>query len=235
MWYEPDSKLATMLEIIIQNYEDDREKYWSEDEQTIRLREFVDGVAESIVGSSDDLVQRLPDKLSEVGWPLIQTIIDQLELSGEVRAKTEIILAWRFATNTDEMAERCLQLVELLLQSPPSERVLRFLRRLGRCYVVGLFPESIMVCRGVLENAVDECIQRNSLPEGTMNQKLDTLRSKGYLSVKARSDARAVWQKGNKAIHNDPQAVGQALDTIRQVLGILRELQQSPSPSSQSA
>lgn len=231
-WYEPDWKLAGLLETIIQNYEEDREKYWSDDDKTVRLRQFVDSVAITIVESSDDMVLKLSEELSSTNWESAQALVEALDLSSEVRAKAEILLAWHFAATTDQMAERCLELAEVLLEQHPSERVLRFMRRLGRCYVLGLMPETIMVCRSVLENVVDEATVRRALStDGKMRSKLDALFSDGALSSEARAEAWTVWQRGNAAIHKDPESVGQPLETIRMVLRVLIELQAVQSDS----
>lgn len=228
VWYEPGWKLAGLLETIIQNYEEDREKYWSDDEQTVKLRQFIDSVASTIVESSDDMVLTLSDELSSTNWESAQALIEALELSSEVRAKAEILLAWRFAATTDQMAERCLELAEILLEQHPSERVLRFMRRLGRCYVAGFMPESIMVSRSVLENVVNEAVARRALrTDGKMSSKLDALLADSGLSSEARAEAWTVWQRGNTAIHKDPESVGQPLETIRMVLRVLIELQDS--------
>lgn len=225
LWYEPDRKLSTLLETIISEYETDRDRYWSDDEQTTQLIRFVDNVAAVLVESSDALLIKEMGVLTGENLSGARQIIEALELSAEVRAKVEILLAWRFATVTDEMASRCLELAELLIREHPGERVLRFLRRLGRCYVVGLFPESIIMCRGVLESVVDEAIQIAGIAsDGKMRSRLDTLVSTGNLTVTARNNAWIVWQRGNTAIHNDPEAVGQPLETITMTIGVLREL-----------
>jgi hypothetical protein len=141
------------------------------------------------------------------------------------------VLAWRFATTTDEMANRCIELAEVVLETHPSERVLRFLRRLGTAYIVGLFPEAIMLCRGVLESAVDDAIGTHKLQsDGRMRSKLEALQDAQRLPPDVRNKAWLVWQRGNTAVHKDPSAVGQALETIRLVLEVLGRLQEPPPP-----
>ena len=59
-WYSPETRLDTLLDIIIDSYEHDREEYWSDDERTVRIREFADRVAHIVVESSEDTVLRMP-------------------------------------------------------------------------------------------------------------------------------------------------------------------------------
>lgn len=225
-WYEPEWKLAGLLETIIQNYEDDREKYWGDDDKAVRLIKFVDGWATKIVEASDDLVLTQDSPDPRFDWQSTQAIIRALELSSEVREKVEILLAWRFAGTTDQMAERCLELVAVFLSRRPSERVVRFMRRLGRCYIAGFFPEAIMVSRGVLENSVDEAIARRSIKtDGKMRSKLDALVENQALTEDTKAKAWIVWTRGSAAVHKDPEAVGQPLETIEMVMSVLTELQ----------
>ena len=228
LWYDPESRLDTLLEIIIQEYETDRERYWSDDENAARLRKVADRLAHIVVDSSEDTVLRMPDGATDTPWAGLQEIIRDFELSDEIRAKVEIIVAWRFATDNRAIAERCLQLADLALRQRPSERILRLLRRLGRCYVAGLYPETTMICRGVLENVVDDALGRLQLTMSErMRDKLATLVTHGALSPERQRDAWTVWQRGNTAIHKDPEAVGHAFETIKLTMNTLVALSSS--------
>src|ERR1019366_10319924 len=99
--YWPEGTLSSLLELVIQNYEEDREKHWADDESTKRLLKFVDAVAHSVVASTDGLVLSLSEELEHIPWEQVPNIIYSVELSGEVRAKAEILMAWQFATSTD--------------------------------------------------------------------------------------------------------------------------------------
>jgi hypothetical protein len=223
-WYEPGQNLSVLIESIVQAYEDDREREWADDEQSVRLREFVDSVAHALVDSSSELVLAVPGAIG-ANWDSARAVIEVLELRRDVQEKVEILLAWRFATRSDEMAQRCLQLAELLLTRSPGERVLRFMRRLSRCYIAGLIPESVMVSRAVLESAIDEATQRHGLTtDGRMRGKLAALVNGKYLTHASREQAWLVWTRGNTAIHHDPEAVGDALETVTMTLAVLREL-----------
>ena len=224
--YWPGSSLQSLIETIVQNYESDWERHYSEDEKTVRLREFIDAVAQSVVGSSEHLVVRLADDLAPWTWEHAQQIISALDLEAEVKARVEIHVAWMFATSSDAMAGRCLDLMAVALSAGPPERVGRFLRRMGRCYVAGFLPESVMLCRSVLESAIDELLVRREVPSGgKMTEKLKALQSAELLHADGVRDALTVWHRGNAAIHKDPDSVKQVLGTITITLRLLGELQ----------
>ena len=226
-WYEPGRDLSGLLVSIIDAYAEERDHYLSVDDPKVaRIVRLVDEVARAIVESSDEFVLNWQEDRSTPDWETTRALIRTLELSREVREKTEILLASRFAENTDQMSDRCIQLAELLLERPPSEKVLRFLRRLGRCYIAGFFPESIIVCRGVLENSVNEELDRRKIAtDGKMGSKLDALQNCGAISAGSKKNAFTVWRRGNTAAHNDPSAVGNAFETIVFTFDILQELQ----------
>lgn len=229
--YWPGDSLSSLLELHIQNYEEDRERHWSDDESTLRLLTFVDAVAQSVVASTDDLVLDISEELELIPWDQVPRMIEAIELSSEVKAKAEILMAWRFATSTDAMATRCLELARVVLRERPSERVLRFLRRVGRCYVAGFLPEGTVMCRGVVENAVNEAVVRwvPSLPDDKMRTKLDALLAGGHITSTGHSEASLVWLRGNTAVHKDPDAVGEVLETVSCTLRVLAQLQASGS------
>jgi hypothetical protein len=230
-WFDPDGKLAGHLKAILNDYESEREAYWSDDGATTRLREFIDAVATTMVESSGDLVLTWRNGFSHLDWATAKDLITILEASHEVRAKAELELAWRFTDESDQMAGRCVQLAGLLLKQRPSERVLRFVRRLGRCYIAGFFPESIMICRSILENAIDEELDRRRVfVDGNMKSKIKALYESGAISEHTRVRAATVWERGNTAIHKDPEAVGNAFETIRSVLQLLEEIQLPATP-----
>jgi hypothetical protein len=118
------------------------------------------------------------------------------------------------------MAHRCLKLAKLVVSAQPNATVLAFLRRLTRCYIAGFFPECIILCRGVLENAMRETVQS---PKG-MKSKINQAKEEGRLSKDGASAAFLVWDRGNAAVHNDPETTEDALGTIRLTMTVLGEL-----------
>jgi hypothetical protein len=137
------------------------------------------------------------------------------------RDATEVLLARRLVPDVGEAADRCFRLGSYVIHHPPSEPVRKYLARLSRCYLAGYDAECVMLCRAVLENAVNERFQRSgtTAPE-SMRQRLDKAVTSGWMSDKERGDAWTVWIRGNKVIHSDPELVRDVLGTIELTLAI---------------
>ena len=89
--------------------------------------------------------------------------------------------------------------------------VRRFLRRVSRTYLPGLYPECVIVCRAALENALTETYWRKRQPipqndEGhtSLFLKLKDARARGWLSNGDHARASNVRRLGNRAAHYDP-------------------------------
>jgi len=150
---------------------------------------------------------------------------------GRLDAQVELEIARSFALHTDEMAQRCLDVARLALETLPGEAVLRFLSRLGRCYIAGFFPEAVVMCRAVLENAVEEKFARTREPlpvpssgKSTMRAKLNRAKELGWLTRRQTGDAMSIWERGSKTVHKDPQVTKAVLDTIQVTMTLLGAL-----------
>jgi hypothetical protein len=152
---------------------------------------------------------------------------------GKLGAQVELEIARAFALHTDKMAERCLELARMALEISPGETVLRFLNRLGRCYIAGFFPESVVMCRAVLENAVLERFEREGKPlpvpapgKSEMRARLARAEDHGWLTRKQRTEAWSIWERESKAAHHDPAVTTAVLDNIRTTVELLAILYQ---------
>lgn len=128
------------------------------------------------------------------------------------------------------MGRRCLHLVDWALTHEPNPTVLQFLRRVGRCYIVGFGPETVVMCRAALENGVNEVIKARHIvvpskaDRSEMKAKLDSLLGRKLISKSGTADAWAVWLRGSKAAHEDAHATQQVFETVTKTLGVLTEL-----------
>ena len=136
-------------------------------------------------------------------------------------------LAYQGARSACSETERAFDLLELISgrSLPPS--VEAFARRIGRCYVAGLDAETIVMCRAVVEN----CIKQKLATEGIkmdsdtrFRQRVETARSLGFLSIEAAGDARTVWTRGSKAVHDDPTVVKDVLGTIALTMNVVEAI-----------
>ncbi len=167
-----------------------------------------------------------------------RAILDDGRPRSRLDVQVELEIAKRFAVRTDEMADRCLALARLALRVSPGERSLRFLSRVGRSYVLGLFPESIVMCRASLEQAIREKYRQSgkALPavasgKSEMRALLERAEAHGWLDRPQRSEAWDVWQRGSKTAHEDPSVTTDALGTITSTLHILGVLYGDPAPA----
>jgi hypothetical protein len=108
---------------------------------------------------------------------------------------------------------------------------MRFLRRLSRCYIAGFLPECVMLCRGVVENALVEKFNRKNIPlpatsqgQSSMRSRIEAARRFNWLSDRASEHAWLIWKRGSKAAHEDPEATQNVLETIQFSMEILSEL-----------
>jgi hypothetical protein len=232
MWYDEGESLSGLLSLVIQNHESDREAYWSDQEDHTLLLKILDGVASALLTASGDMVAT-PTDVEGVPfpWESVRRLADHPELREQVVEKLRIEVAYDSVDRINDAAERCLDLTRSVLAAQPAENVAKFIQRLGRCYVSGFLPECVIICRGVLENAVRERFDRAGVPlpatsQGVspMRQRLEWAVKAKWLSAAASKDAMVVWQRGNTAVHDDPEATKDVLGTIQMSMRVLQEL-----------
>jgi len=97
----------------------------------------------------------------------------------------------------------------------------RFLVRAINCYLVGLSAESLVMCRAVLENAVNDKYaerirrgQRMLRGATRMKARIDGAVRRHWLTPTQGDQANQVWLRGNKAVHVDPESVGSPLESL---------------------
>jgi hypothetical protein len=187
----------------------------------------VRAATRAVMAGGSDLVTTRLDDLPDM---VRRGILDKKRRRGRLDVQIELEIARRFALRTDEMAHRCIELARLSLKVSPGEGSARFLSRVGRSYIAGLFPESIVMCRAALEQAVLERFRRTKKPlpnsDGSSEMKARLNRSEdlGWLTRRQRDDAWKIWLRGNKAIHEDPHLTADAFGTIVATMAILDAL-----------
>lgn len=130
---------------------------------------------------------------------------------------------------TPGIVARFWHLADLLLASPPEDPVVRFLRRVSRCYLAGFDAETTMLCRSVTENALKLAASRlGAFPPSEFRSEFRTrvelLKRSGVLDEELSKAAWIVWQRGNKAIHEDPDAIGNVSETISFTMKLVAHL-----------
>jgi hypothetical protein len=133
-----------------------------------------------------------------------------------------------FQTAADSVRQRndaADRLLDLWLLNPVSPRLSRYMSMLYHAYIEGRQAETVILSRTVLERAVSDAGgSHNATANSSMNARITQLLNRGRLSREAAADARAIWHRGNKVIHEDADFDVDAFDTIRCLLHILTEL-----------
>jgi hypothetical protein len=225
----PEVSLDWMIESAINQFELDIEA--ASEDRDKEVVNFVNQLAKWLLQGADNLVW--PE---DKPWPNVEPRVALLlarheAITSDIHDRIQVDAAWKFSIYTQEMADRCLELADLVLETKPNESVLKFLRRLSRAYIAGLVSESIILCRAVLENAVVERFERSGIPlpatpegKSTMTSRLATALSFGWLSDDAWAAAKEIWIRGNTAVHKDPDVATQALDTVKKTMLVLSQL-----------
>ncbi len=127
--------LDTLLEGAIDTYQHQRQQEWHQDENGAAYLALFDAIAKWMLRSSQDLVAR--SVASGLDWGTAVPLLDIPGLRTPIEEKVQIDVAWQFATGTDGMAARCLELARLVLATDEGR-----LRSCGRLRRALLYAET---------------------------------------------------------------------------------------------
>lgn len=232
MWYDGETSLPALLELVIQNYEIDRKSFWSDDAQEARLLELMERIAETLTTASDEL-QGSSLKLGDVDidWHQLRFLASLPAFQAHLLDQLEIGAAYKLAAQTPEVARRCWELTSEVLFQRPGDRALKYIRRLSRCYVAGFLPECVILSRALVESALIERFEKANVPlpansdgPAPMRTRVEAARRFRWLSDKGAANAMMVWQRGSTAVHHDPEVTRDVLGTVRAAVQVLQEL-----------
>jgi hypothetical protein len=118
-----------------------------------------------------------------------------------------------------------------------NDRVLKYLKRVFRCYVWGFDPECIIMCRGVVEKTIEDivtfdmCMEMLGERKGqdkdrwyTLQDRLCIAKKKNYITDEMETLIYAIKEKGNKAVHHATWLIEDMLITIKDTCKILAVL-----------
>ena len=261
MMYEPGQSLANELDTFLQSYWNAYRDYWqlqgSNDasEKEIRSAEQLDRLGEAFRASLRSL-RAEPELLAAMSSILEKranagsysqhdavTVAKLFAAGGMVNDCIRINLAFETVGELLHSAEaRTATLLDLITVRDLSPRALAYLDRATRLFLWGLDPECVIMCRSVLEAALEaalgDVLELDQPPPSLENlirlagehQLLD-----GYETAKIRRGWRArhgtpLWQAerlrwaGNQVVHNIPDLATQHRDSIESAEGAIREL-----------
>jgi hypothetical protein len=227
----PGDTLAGNLSLIVENYRQERERYWSDDDAEAMLIRVMEVVAQAMLAGSSDLTDaeaREPWEPAKSRWGEVVRTAESEGYSQHLAESVEIQIGNDSVNRLFDAPQRCLELATHILVVQPAEPVRRYLSRLGRCYIAGFLPECVILCRAVLENAVNEALERRggegAKPRGSMSERLSRCQRAGWIDAARQNDAVTIWKRGNKAVHEDPHATSDAFGTIVLTMGVLVQL-----------
>ena len=148
-----------------------------------------------------------------------------------VRPQLRIDLLRRELDNLEAKTSRLSDVLAVLIESPPSERARAYLQRVSRCYLNGLEPETVIMCRAVLDAAFEDRISESlvwtHVPRNHAGQtavladRITAAQRSGIISPEMAASARAVKDAANQAVHGIPLATLPPLEAVRVTATVL--------------
>lgn len=232
----PSGPLADWIDWMLDRYLADRDQEWSDDPTLEELATLLGNVTQSFTSASADGAYDSARSItwqgqSELPWPRLSRLPDGETFQRQLRESTEVELVAGLVDELPEASARALELTERVLRRRPGQPVTTFLGRVGRCYIAGLLPECLLLCRTAMESAAARAVQTagpepeagGPAPASTL-ERLDALRDAGILSEESLHLARAVWSRGEDALHGESGDNKEVLEAIFRTSEVLVEL-----------
>jgi hypothetical protein len=242
MYDHRGGSLLGLLEDIICLYEQDRENHWSKIIQYDQAERF----AKSVLKISEQLIaiEPIDDDLGvlqyETNDPQFFTPV--FAADSPLDKESPLKLVWeRFSIDLanesvekiTKGAKRIFDLYKLVLDTHPSKPTQQFLARISRCYIWGFEPECVILCRAVLDTAFkdavtfevyDNYVKKNNKNSGALENRINAAYETGIINREISDKAHTVRIRGNKAVHEQPDATKDAWGTVRNTLAVLEAL-----------
>ena len=127
-------------------------------------------------------------------------------------------------SDLEDKAQRVVDLLAVLLEDQPSGRAAAYLQRVARCYIEGLDPECLVMCRAVLDSVFEEAVStadvKGILPseriKGSVQlaHRIEAAERLGRINKSVAQLAKTIKDAGNDAIHSIPVAAITPLEAI---------------------
>lgn len=131
-------------------------------------------------------------------------------------------------------ATRMLHLMRLIEDSAPHDITLRYIRRVSRCFILGLDTECAILCRAAIDSAVGKavpdsyCLSLRMDPKAdgrfTLSQRIWAAKEHRLLDDRGVAAARRVNKVGTEAVHKDPDLVKGVFSVIQDMLVVVKQL-----------
>lgn len=234
--YREDVVLEDLLEGTVEEFENQRNAFWTDPAgKESDFLYLVQGLGNYYLRAAQFLVEPSPNEdLPFPDWSAIRDMASHPVFDRYVTEHVQLSVAKSFALRTDLKALRCRLLAERLVEHAPGEKVLQALQRVARAFIVGFYPESMILCRTVVEAAVRDTFARHKMPlpedsDTTMRERLNTLVHRlKVLAPDQEPVAKRVWRKGSQVAHGERAwtmiSQEEALSLIDDTVSVLRDL-----------
>ncbi|MCJ7730630.1 MAG: hypothetical protein MUO27_12260 [Sedimentisphaerales bacterium] len=143
-----------------------------------------------------------------------------------------IDLAWEAIDKMEKGANRMFNLYKLMLTFRPSRSTIGFLLRLSRCYIWGFDPECVILCRSVLDTALREKISPEICEKHfgrrqfgfNLSDRIHAAAKEGLIDDATKSKTLKVKERGDKAVHYQPDITKDVWGTICDTVSVLEVL-----------
>jgi hypothetical protein len=142
----PGDTLAGNLSLIVENYREERERYWSDDNAEAMLIRVMELVAQAILAGSSDLTDAEGREPWEAAKSRLGEVVRTAETEGysqHLAESVEILIGNETVNRLFEAPQRCPDLATHILVVQPAEAVQRYLSRFRRPVIAEQFDRSV--------------------------------------------------------------------------------------------
>jgi hypothetical protein len=137
---------------------------------------------------------------------------------------------WRYTDTLRSRQARAEQVSKLIVLYPSAEHVATYLTTVYRTYIEGFIPETIIMCRSLLERSTERAcvllkLERSGEGQSALRSQLKALKDANWLTSDLLRDANTVRLRGNKAVHEDPSVVQDSFGTVEAALRVVNVIE----------
>lgn len=243
--YWPESTLADLLDIHVQNYEQDFRQYWHLDADTPpedisadewRLVQVLDKVGAAAIDSARSLraTSELAETLREYrpGEDVYNTVRHLVNYN-VAQSRAEIELASAATGKLCEGKKRLAIIIQLLSEHSLSERALAYVDRMVQCYIWSLDTECVVMARSLVETALQDAIDESEMEAVGFKRKRhgfefwqyrDGAKKLGRLNQEQLAVLDDLRHAANVAVHASPGLHDDPLKSVAYAVVCLRAL-----------
>ncbi len=236
-----DRSLGYVFDGVIQNFEEEIEEYLESLPQPPPIDEFRER-CRSLFRASQELVQTQPE--AKIFTKDLFSAFDQQLL----KVLFQFELAYDAISVLPEAAERIRTLLEFAIDVVPGPAAQTYLARVARCFTWGYEAETLILCRSVLEQVLDEAVLNADVfnafswaPEAfppdrreklakrdpflvVIGDRIHAARVMGKLTDQEVEFAKIIRDRGDKAVHDAAGSGADVAGTVRILTQLIGKL-----------